>query len=67
MAEFKFTAKITITTFTTIEADTAEEAIILAQDRQDYMMIASNNGDEECDVWMIEDMDGTAYDITLDK
>ena len=63
MKKFHITAKITVTSFTFIEAETLEEAIELANKRQDMMSIECHN-DYSPDVsWMIEELDGTPYDI----
>ena len=67
MQEFNLTAKLTITTFTTVEAKTLEEAIEIAEQRTDMMSVSSNNGDSPIDVWMIEDLDGTPYEIKVDN
>jgi hypothetical protein len=67
MKEFNLTAKITITAFTTIEAESLEEAIKLANERQDMMSIASNNGDTPDVSWMIEELDGVPYDIKSEE
>ena len=66
MPKFNLVGKVTITTFTSIVADTLEEAIQEAENRHDMMSIASNNGDSEDDVWMIEEIDGKAFDIKED-
>ena len=65
--EFNFSAKITITTYTTVEAGTVEEAIEIAKERMDMMSVHSNNGDSPEEVWMIDELDGTPYDINLER
>lgn len=67
MKKFELTAKITITAFTTIEAETLEEAIEKANNRYDMMSIASNNADTPDDVWMIEELDGMPYEIKAEN
>jgi hypothetical protein len=67
MTQFNLTAKITITAFTTVWADTLKEAIEIANDRADMMSIATNNGDEPDEVWMVEDLDGVPYDIKIES
>jgi len=67
MKKFELTAKITITAFTTIEAETLEEAIEKANNRHDMMSIASNNADTPDDVWMIEELDGMPYEIKAEN
>lgn len=64
--EFLLTAKMTISVYTKVEADTIEEAIKIADKRTDYMSITSNNGDSEDEVWMVDELDGTPYDIHED-
>ena len=61
--EFQLAAKMTISVYTKVEAETLEEAIKIAEERQDYMSIISNNGDSEDDTWMVDELDGTPYDI----
>lgn len=63
MKDYNLTAKITITTFTTVRAESLEEAIKIAEERDDKMFISSNNGDSPKDCWMIEELDGTPYEI----
>ena len=63
MEKFNLVAKITISAFTSVKAETLEKAIQLANERKDMMSIASNNGDTPDEVWMIEELDGTPYDI----
>jgi len=47
-------------------ADSLEEAIKIAQDR-DLMGITSNNGDTEDFVWMCDELDGYPKDIYYDE
>jgi len=61
--EFQLAAKMTISVYTKVEAETLEEAIKIAEERQDYMSIVSNNGDSEDDTWMVDELDGTPYEI----
>jgi len=63
MKQFNLIAKITISTYTTIEAETLEEAMKLAGERSDMMSISSNNADTPNKVWMIDELDGTPYEI----
>lgn len=63
MAQFNLTAKLTITTFTTVEAETLEDALKIAEQRTDMMSISSNNGDEVTETWMIYELDGVPYEI----
>jgi len=63
METFRFTASLTISTYTSVEAETLEEALQIAKQRHDLMSIASNNGDSEDEVWMIDELDGYPYNI----
>lgn len=67
MEEFKLVAKITVTTYTTVEANSEEEAIQKGKKRRDLMSIATNNGDSEDMVWMIDELDGEPYDIKIEE
>ena len=67
MGKLNLTGKVTITTFTTIEADTLEEAIEKANKRQAMMSIVSNGGDTPDDVWMVQDLDGIPFDIEIEE
>lgn len=63
MKQFKLTAKIVISTYTTVEAETLEEALEIAEQRADMMQITSNNGDSEEECWMVDELDGTPSEI----
>ena len=65
--EYNLVAKITVTTFTTVEANSEEEAIQKGKERQSLMSVVSNNGDSEEDVWMVEELDGMPYDIKIEE
>lgn len=65
--KFNLTAMLTITAFTTIEAETIEEAIEKANQRKDMMQIATNNGDIPEEVWMIDELDGVPYKIKIEE
>ena len=66
--KFEIVAKMTITVFTNIEADTLEEAIELAKERTDYMSVVTNSGDSADEVWMLpEELDGMPYDLYEDE
>jgi len=66
MQEFKLSAKVTVSVYTTILADTLEEAISIAENDRQMMTITTNNGDEETDCWVCEELDGTPFDICTD-
>jgi hypothetical protein len=61
--KYRVEGKVTISTWTMIEAESPEEAIKKAEERQEKMSIASNNGDSGDYEWMIEDMDGEPFDL----
>lgn len=60
--KYKLTAKMTISVYTEVEADSLEEAIKIAEDR-DYMSIASNGADSEESEWMCDELDGYPFEI----
>ncbi len=64
---FNICGKVTVTTFTTVEAENAEEALKLASKRMAMMSVNSNNGDSAEDVWKIEEMDGEPYEIKIEE
>lgn len=64
--KYKLSAQMTITVYTDVEANSLEEAIKIAQDR-DPMGIASNNGDTEDFVWMCDELDGYPKNICYDE
>lgn len=60
--KYKLTAKVTISIYTEVEADSLEEAILISEDRS----IESDNWSDKTqnqDVWVYEDIDGEPYDI----
>lgn len=65
MKEFKFSAKVTISVYTIVEAETLEEANQIASSRLNMSIIA-NGGDSEYDSWMCDELDGNVYDIEED-
>ncbi len=61
--KYRIEAKVTISTWTMIEADSPEEAIKKAEERDEKMSIFSNNGDLEDYVWMIEEINGEPFEL----
>ncbi len=61
--KYNLTAQMTISIYTEVEADSLEEAIEIAKDR-DYMSIVKNGGDSEEDFWMCDELDGYPKNIT---
>jgi hypothetical protein len=62
MKTFIFTAKVTISIYTEIDADTLESGIEIANERS-LMSIVQNGSDTEKDSWMCDELDGVPYDI----
>ena len=63
MKEFRLSANITISVYTTVFAETLEEAIQIAEEERAPMSIVSNGGDSEETNWMCDELDGDAYNI----
>jgi predicted metal-dependent TIM-barrel fold hydrolase len=63
MKNFKLTAEITISLYTEVEAETLEEAIAIAEER-DLMAIVGTGGDTKNDTWMADELDGMPKNIT---
>lgn len=63
--EYKLTAQMTISIYTTVEADSLEEAIEIAQER-DVVSIVTNNGDDADFAWMCDELDGYPKNIQED-
>ena len=53
---------VTVSVYTTVEANSIEEAKKIAQDRG-FMSISSNGGGTENDSWICEELDGFPNDI----
>ena len=62
MPKFKLTSAVTVSAFTTVEADTLEDAIALAEDRP-VVIGGINSGEDPLESWIIEEADGSALDI----
>jgi glycerol-3-phosphate O-acyltransferase len=62
MPTFKLTASVTVSAYTTVEADTLEDAIAVAAER--HVVIGGiNSGESYDESWIIEDADGEAENI----
>lgn len=61
--KYKLTAQMTISIYTEVEANSLEEAIEIAQEREP-MGIVSNGGDSKEDSWMCDELDGYPKNIT---
>ena len=57
MAKFDLSAEVTVSTYTTIEAETLEEAIKIAEDR-DVVIGGNCSGESENYSWIVEEIDG---------
>ena len=62
MKKFALTSQITISLYTEVEAETLEEAIEIAKER-DLMAIARTGGETEEDTWMADELDGMPVNI----
>lgn len=62
MKNFILTARVTISVYTEVEAETLEEAIKIAKNR-DLMPIVHSGGETTEDTWMCDELDGVAEDI----
>ena len=62
MKEFLISAKVTISVYTKVESETLEEAISIAEERMP-MSIVSNGSDNENENWMVDEIDGTPYEL----
>lgn len=63
MKKFALTAEITISLYTEVEAETLEEAIEIAEER-DLMAIVGTGGETKLDTWMTDELDGEPKNIT---
>ena len=62
MKEYLISAKVTISVYTKVYAKTLEQAIEMAKERTP-MSIIPNGGDNEYENWMIDEIDGTPYEL----
>lgn len=63
MREFILSAKVTISVYTKVFAETFEEAVEIAESERTIMSVIPNGGDNELDNWMCDELDGEPYDI----
>jgi len=66
MAVFKLACKVTVSAFTEVEAYTLEAAMALAASR-DVVLADVGSGAQPEDAWVIEEADGTPFDIRAEK
>lgn len=64
MPIFKLSATVTVSAYTTIEADTQEEALKIAEDRE-VVIGGYGTGMSEDENWIIDDADGMAENIHI--
>jgi hypothetical protein len=62
MREYLISAKVTVSVYTKVNAETLEEAIEIANDRTPMAIIA-NGGDNEEENWMLNEIDGEPFDL----
>ena len=62
MKEFLISAKVTVSVYTKVEAETLEEAIKIANDRTP-MAIVADGCDNEDENWMLDEVDGEPFDL----
>lgn len=55
MAKYQLTAKVTVSAYTTVEAETLEEAIKMASSRHAAF---ESTGEHPSETWIIEEADG---------
>ena len=65
MKEFELTAKVTISVYTKVIAETEQEAIEIAKNERTPMAIVANGGDNELNNWMSDEIDGEPFDIEI--
>lgn len=65
MAQFKLSATVTISIYTTVEADTLEEAIAQAERRNIEFSNNNNSDEQEESVWIADELDGMPERIKL--
>lgn len=61
--KFALTAEMTISLYTEVQAETLEEAIEIAKERE-LMTVVSTGGDTKYDSWMSDELDGMPENIT---
>jgi len=62
MKTFHLSAAVTVSAYTTVRAETLEEAIELSQDREVFLHFNGSGTDPRED-WCIEDVDGDLMEI----
>ncbi len=65
MPTYKFAAEVTVSAYTIVEADTLEDAIEQAEER-DAVIGGLHSGEQAEESWIIETADGSATNIRLE-
>ena len=65
MPTFKFSAFVTVSAYTEVEADTLEEAMEEAEGRE-VVIGGLHSGTQAAESWIIDEADGSAENISLD-
>ncbi len=58
--EYRLTAEITVSAYTTVEADSLEQALKIAEDREAEIKEGSSDPSE---YWLVEEIDGVPRNI----
>jgi len=61
MATFELTCVVTVSAYTVVEADTLEDALEIAKDRD--VVLGGFGGEDENEEWIIGDADGEPENI----
>ena len=64
--KYRITAKITITVYTEVEADSESEAMEKAEQVDLMEIITDAYYTPDC-FWVADELDGTPYDLMIDK
>ena len=65
MTAYKFAAEVTVSAYTIVEADTLEEAMRQAEERE-AVIGGLHSGEQADESWIIETADGLATNIRLE-
>ena len=64
--KFNLTCQVTVSAITEVEAESPEEAILIAKDR-DIGLHFNGSGTDPEEVWCIEEADGSASNIRVQE
>lgn len=66
MSEYRFSAQVTVSISTTVEADTEEEARVLVEEREMQSLCHYCASGDENQCWSLSgELDGTAQEVKL--